>query len=247
MDPVELRLKNLLKEGETLPVDTPLPEGITIDKVVETCAMSAGWVRDAQSGFIKPSIVSIGNKKKGIGFACAYKNVGFSFGAKENCWAIIEIHGNENIKKVILRHAGADVGQGSHTVFKQMAAQALGVAYELVELIPSDTAITNNSGSASASRMTFMAGNAIKGAAEKALEKWNRGERPAISEHQYFAPETTPFDPETGKCKPNFAYGYVAEAIECEVDEETGKSQFQMSAVLMMLEKPSILHSSRVR
>jgi len=223
MDPVELRLKNLLKEGETLPVDTPLPEGITIDKVVETCAMSAGWVRDAQSGFIKPSIVSIGNKKKGIGFACAYKNVGFSFGAKENCWAIIEIHGNENIKKVILRHAGADVGQGSHTVFKQMAAQALGVAYELVELIPSDTAITNNSGSASASRMTFMAGNAIKGAAEKALEKWNRGERPAISEHQYFAPETTPFDPETGKCKPNFAYGYVAEAIECEVDEETGK------------------------
>jgi len=180
-------------------------------------------VRDAQSGYIKPSKVSLGNKKKGIGFACAYKNVGFSFGAKENCWAIIEIHGNENIEKVILRHAGADVGQGSHTVFKQMAAQALGVAYELVELIPSDTAITNNSGSASASRMTFMAGNAIKGAAEKALEKWNRGERPAISEHQYFAPETTPFDPETGKCKPNFAYGYVAEAIECEVDEETGK------------------------
>jgi CO/xanthine dehydrogenase Mo-binding subunit len=223
MDPVELRLKNLLKEGETLPVDTPLPEGITIDKVVETCAMSAGWVRDAQSGYIKPSKVSLGNKKKGIGFACAYKNVGFSFGAKENCWAIIEIHGNKNIEKVILRHAGADVGQGSHTVFKQMAAQALGVAYELVELIPSDTAITNNSGSASASRMTFMAGNAIKGAAVKALEKWNRGERPAISEHQYFAPETTPFDPETGKCKPNFAYGYVAEAIECEVDEETGK------------------------
>lgn len=223
MDPVELRLKNLLKEGETLPVDTPLPEGITIEKVVEICATSAGWTRDTRSGYLKPAKVSTGSKKKGIGFACAFKNVGFSFGAKENCWAIIEIHGNENIEKVILRHAGAEVGQGAHTVFKQMAAQALGVDYELVELISTDTAITNNSGSVSASRMTFMAGNAIKDAAEKAREKWNRGERPAIVEHQYFAPETTPFDPETGKCKPNFAYGYAAEAIECEVDEETGK------------------------
>ncbi len=223
MDPVEIRMKNLLREGETLPVDTPLPEGITIDKVVETCAINSGWTRDRQKGYVKPEMEKTSNKKRGIGFACSYKNVGFSFGAKENCWAIIEIHGGENIENVILRHAGAEVGQGAHTVFNQMAAEALEIPFELVKLIPSDTAITNNSGSVSASRMTFMAGNAIKGAAEKALEKWKNGERPAIAEHQYFAPETTPFDPETGKCKPNFAYGYAAEAIECEVDVETGK------------------------
>jgi len=223
IDPVELRMRNLLREGDTLPVDTPLPEGITIDKVVESCAMHAGWTNDSNKGFVKPKVIPSGSIKRGIGFACSYKNVGFSFGAKENCWAIIELHGDTQIEKVILRHAGAEVGQGAHTVFTQMAAHALDVPFEIVELQPSDTSITKNSGSVSASRMTFMAGNAIKGAAERALEKWKNEERPAIVEYQYFSPETSPFNPENGKCMPNFAYGYVAEAIECEVDEETGK------------------------
>lgn len=223
IDPVELRLKNLLKEGDTLPVDSPLPEGITIDKVVESCAGNAGWTKNITGGFTKPKLQSNGAIKRGIGFGCSFKNVGFSFGAKENCWAIIELHGKDTIEKVILRHAGAEVGQGAHTVFKQMAAHALGVPFEIVELIASDTSTSRNSGSVSASRMTFMAGNAIKGAAERALKKWKDEERPAVVEYQYFSPETTPYDPETGKCTPNFAYGYVAEAIECEVDLETGK------------------------
>ena len=68
-----------------------------------------------------------------------------------------------------------------------------------------------------------MAGNAIKGAAETALEKWRNEERPARATFQYRPPKTTPFDPETGKSEPNFAYGYVAEAVELEVDIETGQ------------------------
>ncbi len=68
-----------------------------------------------------------------------------------------------------------------------------------------------------------MAGNAIRGAAEKALEKWHNEERPARAEFQYRPPRTTPLDPETGKSEPNYAYGYVAEAVEVEVDTETGQ------------------------
>lgn len=223
IDPVQLRLINLLGEEDTLPVSTKLPPVISLDKVVKSCAKNAGWNYDSKTGYVKPRSEIKSSKKRGLGFSCAYKNVGFSFGAKENCWAIIELNGKENIEKVILRHAGAEVGQGSHTVFTQMAAHALGVPVEMVELTASDTATTLNSGSVSASRMTFMAGNAIKGAALIALEKWKNEERPVLVEYQYFAPETTPFDPETGQCMPNFAYGYVASAVECEVDTETGK------------------------
>jgi len=223
MDPVQLRLKNLLRDGDLLPVDSPLPPGVSLDEVVETCALRAGWTKEEESGFSRSLGWIKNGKKHGIGFSCAFKNIGFSFGAKENCWAGVEVIGQGEIEKVILKHAGAEVGQGAHTVFIQMAAHALGVSPEIVELIPSDTAYTGNSGSVSASRMTFMAGNAIKGAAEQALLKWKAEERPAVAEYRYFAPETTPFDVETGKCTPNFAYGYVAEAIECEVDEETGK------------------------
>ena len=53
-------------------------------------------------------------------------------------------------------------------------------------------------------------------------KKWADEERPAISRYQYRPPATTPLDPETGKSDPNFAYGYVAQVIEIEVDTETG-------------------------
>ncbi len=224
MDPVELRMKNLLKDGSILSVGSPLPVGVSLDKVVEKCATTAGWEKSS-TGWKRPVGSPLHTRrymKRGIGFACGYKNVGFSFGAPEKCTATIELWGKNSIDKVILHHAGAEVGQGSHTVFAQMTAEACGVPFNIVELDMSDTDTSGSSGSVSASRMTFMAGNSICGAAEIALEKWKNEERPVIATYTYFPPKTTPFDPETGKCEPNFSYGYVAEAIEVEVDTETG-------------------------
>ncbi len=225
IDPVELRMKNLIKEGEPTSLQSPLPAGITIEQAVRTCAEQAGWKIIGNSQYQRESKKESGVLLKGLGFSCGYKNIGFSFGYQENCWAAIELHGASKIDKVILKHAGAEVGQGAHSAFIQMAAHGLNVSPDIIELVASDTAITNNAGSVSASRMTFMAGSAIKGAAELALEKWKNEERPAIAEFKYLAPKTTPFDPETGACEPNFAYGYVAEVVECTVDAETGKVQ----------------------
>ena len=224
IDAVELRMRNLMEDGDLLSVGTPLPKGVTIKEVVAECATRAGWKRDLNGWHRETTPQNSYDKKaNGLGFACGYKNVGFSFGAPENCWAAIELHGKTEIDQVILRHGGAEVGQGSHTVFMQMAADAVGVPIGKVKLIASDTAETLNSGSVSASRMTFMAGNSIKGAAAAALEKWQSEERPAIASFQYLPPKTTPYDPETGKCEPNYSYGYVAEAVESEVDLETGE------------------------
>jgi CO/xanthine dehydrogenase Mo-binding subunit len=224
LDPVEIRMRNVFKEGSLLSVGTPLPEGVSISKVIQTCAKKAGWKRTVD-GWKAPVIKSGFDKniKQGLGFACSYKNVGFSFGAPERCVAKVELHGKENIDRAILFHAGADVGQGAHTIFKQFLAEALGLSMDKVVLITSDTARTGSSGSASASRMTFMAGNSILGAANEAMEKWNNEERPAIAEYEYIPPKTTPYDPQTGKCEPNFSYGYVAEAVMLEVDLQTGK------------------------
>lgn len=217
MDPVELRRRNLIKEGSILSVGTPLPKGVSMGQVVEKCVERMYSLQE--SGRDKPASKE---KKRGWGFACGFKNVGFSFGAPEQCVASIELHGAVNIESAVLYHAGAEVGQGSHTAFVQFAAETLGLPLDKIKLVASDTAVTGNSGSVSASRMTFMAGNAIKGACELALEKWKSEERPAVATFQYRPPRTTPLDPETGKSDPNFAYGYVAEAVEVEVDTETG-------------------------
>ncbi len=223
IDPVELRLRNVLREGALLSVGTPLPKGVSIAQVVEKAAREGGWQQSAEGWTRSPVSQPVeSHKRRGIGFACAFKNVGFSFGAPENCWAIVELHGKAEIDHAVVRHAGAEVGQGSHTVFAQMAAEALGLPMERIHLVVSDTAHTLNSGSVSASRMTFMAGNAIRGACEQALERWRAEDRPAIATYQYRPPRTTPYDPQTGKSEPNFAYGYVAQAAEVEVDMETG-------------------------
>lgn len=224
IDPVEMRMRNLIKEGDLLSVGTPLPKGVSIEKVLEKCALSAGWQK-TELGWRKPEINpgEYPHRKRGLGIACGYKNVGFSFGAPELCTAKIELFGSGTIEKAIIYHSGADVGQGAHTVFLQMAAEALGIPMDCVHLVASDTAFTPPSGSASASRMTFMAGNAIRGAAEKALEKWENEERPAVATFEYRPPATSSLDPQTGKSEPNFAYGYVAEAVQTEVDTETGE------------------------
>ena len=220
MDPVEFRLKNALKDGDPLDVGTPAPGPVSIAKVMEEAAKKFGWTpaaeRQPKAANHLPPIV------RGRGFAGGFKNVGFSFGYQENCWAKVEIHGSESIEKVAVYHAGAEVGQGTHTVMAQMAAEVVGVPVSKVEMHTMDTANTQSSGSVSASRMTFMAGNSIKGAAELALKKWESEERPAIAEYKYLAPQTTPFDKETGYSTPNFAYAYSAQAVEVEVDTETG-------------------------
>lgn len=220
MDPVELRRRNVLTEGALLSVGTPLPKGVSIPQVVDKCAEeSQPLLVDSKAFNNRPASPSL---RRGYGFACAFKNVGFSFGAPEQCTAEVELQGGAEIERAIVYHAGADVGQGAHTVFAQMAAEALGIPMEKVVLVASDTASSGDSGSVSASRMTFMAGNSIKGACEAALEKWKNEERPARARYQYRPPRTTPYDPQTGKSEPNFAYGYVAQAVEVEVDCETG-------------------------
>ena len=171
MDPVEFRMRNVVRDGDPIAVQTPLPKGVTLDKVIEVGAEAGGWQksdaweRKATANDAKKHI------QRGVGFAAGFKNIGFSFGFPERCWATIELHGDSEIERVVLHHAGSDVGQGAHTVFKQMAAEAVGVDLDKVELLVADTAVTGDSGSSSASRMTFMAGNAIRGAAEVGPEE----------------------------------------------------------------------------
>jgi len=224
MDPLQIRAINIIQEGSILSVGTPLPPGVSMPEVIDACGEASFWEQlDGQWRMQPAEQPTAPHKRIGRGVACGFKNVGYSFGFPEHSWASIELHGTAEIEDVILRQGGADVGQGAHTVFMQMAADAVGVPLHKVKLVASDTAESESSGSASASRLTFMAGNAIRGAADLALQKWADEERPAHAEHMYRPPKTTMYDPLTGKSEPNFAYGYAAQAVEIEIDIETGQ------------------------
>ena len=227
MDPVELRMRNLAREGSLQTMGAPFPPGVTIREVTQTCAEEAGWSTDPagwklarprpQSDPAQPHL------RRGIGLACAHKNVGFSYGYPESCTVGIDLYGTSEIERAIIRHGASEVGMGAHTVITQMAAEALDLPMEKIELISTDTAQVKDAGSVSASRMTFFIGNAIKEGAEKALAMWADEERPVQVEHTYWPHQTTAPDPVTGQCDPNVAYAYTAQAAEVAVDMETGQ------------------------
>ncbi len=229
IDPVEVRRRNTLRDGSIGITGTEMPPGVSLPEVIDACADAANWsepLGDPQPIAAFASLPATASTvRRGRGFACAYKNIGFSFGFPERSEAEIVLTGPEGAEEpdaAQLFLAGADVGQGAHTAFVQMAAEATGLPFDAIDPEFSDTASSGDSGSASASRLSWMTGNAILGAAEEADKAWRDGERPARGHFRYTPPPTEALDPDGAPTVPNFAYGYVAEAIDLSVDVETG-------------------------
>ncbi len=217
LDPAEVRRKNLYREGDIESTGRPLPAGVSVREVFARC------LEESRSLFPVPlRNGSLSPLRRGIGIACGIKNVGYSFGFPEQATATVELDvGSVAIRSARVRIGTADVGQGAHLVLRQIAAEALDLDLERVYAITDASDEAPNAGSASASRMTLMGGRAVKDACDEARRRWLSGETPAATV-QYRAPRTTALDIETGDGTPNYCYGYVAQAVEVEVDVRTG-------------------------
>jgi CO/xanthine dehydrogenase Mo-binding subunit len=221
LDPVEMRRRNIYREGSIEPSGNPLPQGVSALLTLEHCVEEAH--KQIQHGLQRTPAPHL---RRGIGIACGIKNVGYSFGFPEQATATVELSGRGEIEQAVLRIGAADVGQGSHLILKQIAAETLGLAPEQVTMICEDSSQSPNAGSASASRMTFMGGRAIHDVCAAAKEQWGQTDALHLTvTRQYRPPATTPMKPETGACTPNYCYGYVAQAVEVEVNILTGQVQ----------------------
>ena len=226
LDPVEIRRRNIYREGSLEPTQRPLPAGVSALPVLERCIEEARarWgygTPDAEQQSAAPHL------QCGIGIACGIKNVGYSFGFPEQATASVEVFGTAELERAEVRIGAADVGQGSHLVLRQIAAEALDLPLEKITLICTDSHVAPNAGSASASRMTFMGGRAVHDAAKAAREKWSftDDDERAQAAIQYRAPATTAVDPVTYTGIPNYCYGYAAQAVKVEVNTLTGQVQ----------------------
>ncbi len=215
IEPNELRRRNMYREGSIEPTGCVLPAGVSALPVLERCMQASDVILGLSgNGHGEPHL------KRGIGFASGMKNVGYSFGFPEQATATVELYGDAAIERVVLRIGAADCGQGAHLAMRQICAQTLGVPVDAIELIAEDSEQSPNAGSASASRMTLMGGRAVKDAAEAARAKFPGADAKATV--QFRPPRTTALDPQTGAGRPNYCYGYVSQAVEVEVDTQTG-------------------------
>jgi CO/xanthine dehydrogenase Mo-binding subunit len=135
-----------------------------------------------------------------------------------------------------------EIGQGMVTVLSQIAAEALGCPMELVRVIEADTSRVPDSGPTVASRTTVMSGNAIRDAAAKiraAMEPviadgglgWREAvalcvrSQVGLAAQGWSVPPPTTFDFETGQGDAYICYSFSANAVEVEVDTETGETR----------------------
>jgi CO/xanthine dehydrogenase Mo-binding subunit len=211
MDPVELRGRNLYREGSREATQGPVPAGVGARAVLERCAAEARQ----RLGREAPAAPHL---KRGVAIACGIKNVGYSFGFPEQATCTVELGPG----RAVVRLGAADVGQGAHLAMRQIAAEALALPLEGVELVADDSDQAPDAGSASASRLTTVAGRAVVEAAQAALRARADGAASTACTVTYRPSATTPLDPETTAGRPNFSYGYAAQAVEVEVDTRTG-------------------------
>jgi CO/xanthine dehydrogenase Mo-binding subunit len=238
MDPAELRRRNIYREGSLEPSQQPLPPGVSALPVLERCIAEAkerlGYGQPHERAKTSPSdsppsqegLRGRSHLRRGIGIACGIKNVGYSFGYPDQATAKVELYGKAELQRAVVRIGAAEVGQGTHLALRQIAAETLGLPLAKVEMVTDDSAETPNAGSASASRMTLMGGQAVHRASLAARERWSGSEEYAASATVQFRPTpTTPLDAETGAGRPNYCYGYAAQAVEVEVNTLTGQVQ----------------------
>jgi len=161
MDSIEIRLKNSLRVGsETATGQTLMASvgiGETLRRVKEWRDRSAISKNDSKKPYIK----------KGIGVGSMWYGIG-NTGIANPSTAHIEIDPKGEIR---LFTGAADIGQGSDTVLLQIASEAIGVSLKEILLIRADTAVTTDAGATSASRQTYISGNAIVNAIKNLKEE----------------------------------------------------------------------------
>lgn len=156
MDAVEFRLKNAQKVGVTTGTGQLLRESVGLIETIEKVEADMRSNGHFQWGWREGDIAY------GWGIACAYKNTGLGGGAPDKSDAEIEAFEDGSVE---VRSSSADMGQGLVAVLAQCAAEELGLSYKNVRVLLSDTDLTPNGGPTTASRQTFMSGNAVRHAA----------------------------------------------------------------------------------
>ncbi|MCA9523957.1 MAG: molybdopterin-dependent oxidoreductase, partial [Myxococcales bacterium] len=108
--------------------------------------------------------------KKGIGLATFYHGAGFTGSGEVYLSSIAAVRARTDGSVEVLA-ASTEIGQGTMTIFSQIAAEALGIAYDSVSVAAPDTALVPNSGPTVASRTTMVVGKLVERAAADLLRK----------------------------------------------------------------------------
>jgi len=163
LDPIEMRIQNALRPGLPTAADHIIEPGML--GVVETLEA----LRDALEATPPPCPEK--GWKLGLGIASGYKNMGFGHHVPESAGTVVELSDRGNLT---VRISHNDLGQGASMGALTIASQAMGISKDRITIVTPDTGETPHTGATSASRQTFLTGNAILSACRSLLSAIGR-------------------------------------------------------------------------
>lgn len=243
ISPLEIRRKNILAPGK---------ETIAGQVLTESCGLPQALELVAAEMEKHSFVAAEGNKRRGWGLACAYKNTGFGSGAYDAAGAEVEVFANG---RAAVRAGASEIGQGLVGVLAQVVSEELGVPYDQIDVLVADTDHTLDCGATTASRQTYVTGNAARYASIEVRKLLSQ----TAAEMLDVAPESLIFEdgsvrsssqkisladvaktarregrlprlsyqyvaPATQPYQ-HFAFGFGAQAVLVEVDVKTGETQ----------------------
>lgn len=225
MSPFEIRRKNAVRAGSYSVGGELLKDSVGLLDTIDRCEAALNEALKEYEGKYP-----CGSKVMGYGVASGFKNVGIGKGIFTDDGACkLTLLENGRLQMIC---SGTDMGQGFRTAMVQIAAEALDMDVENIEIIIGDTGITIPTGQSVSERQTLCGGRAVYEACEnlkKELKKhpWKPGETRS-AQYYYVSPPTFAIgDFEGAKAKGaeyrNFpAYAYTTQAVIVEVDKESG-------------------------
>ena len=161
MDPLEIRRRNALRVGSVTATGQKLAASVGIRECLDAVEQS---YKKARSSRCNKDVSPF--TRRGVGIGAMWYGIG-NTGAQNPSTAQIEMDLDGG---VTLYTGCADIGQGSTTVLGQIAAGTLGLAPDDIRMMVGDTKMTTNAGATSASRQTYISGNAVTDAADKMVD-----------------------------------------------------------------------------
>jgi CO/xanthine dehydrogenase Mo-binding subunit len=210
---LDLRKKWMLRLGDTTATGQKLTESVSSDLVVAAALKAAPPIRPSAH----PTV------RRGRGLSLVYHGSGFTGSGEKKLGGKIAVEALPDGTFRILT-ASTEIGQGTKTIFCQLAADALGVGMDKVVVAPQDTSLVPDSGPTVASRTAMIVGGLIHQAAldlRARLEK--RPKLPLRVDKSYVQPDTIHWDDQTYRGDAYPVYAWACTIVDVVVDMLTGE------------------------
>jgi len=161
MQPDELRRRNFLRQGLTTSTGQVIREPVDLEGLLSR-ALALSDYPAKRERFDRENLGA--KKKKGIGISAFLHGSGFTGSGERNLNSVAAMEATADGKLRVLV-SSTEFGQGTNTILCQIAAEALGIDYDAIEIAPPDTSLVPNTGPTVASRTSMIVGKLVHSAA----------------------------------------------------------------------------------